>query len=246
MRQQQTFRSLAKRSFAFWFGGIWLLVGAPILIAGILVGVHSIRQQERFKNEAKVTDGMVLNKWISRQRREGRESTSFWVGYRFSAPNGTVVKREAQVSSELWDRLVERQPVPVTYLPSDPATSRIEGESAAWVLPLIFTGLGLVFAPIGGFMFFKGLAGIRRELRLQSEGTSAQATVEEVAPTNTRFNGVPRWRIRYRYHDHEGRTHQGQSNLMPPEEAQAWKAGDAATVRFDADAPKTSIWIGKQ
>jgi hypothetical protein len=105
--------------------------------------------------------------------------------------------------------------------------------------------MGLLFAPIGGFVFFKGVAGIRRELRLQSQGTSAQATVEEVKPTNTRLNGVPQWRIRYRYQDHEGRTHHGRSILMPPDEAQAWKAGDAGTVRFDALAPKKSIWIGK-
>jgi hypothetical protein len=129
VRKQQTFRSLAKRSFAFWFGGIWLSVGALILIIGVLIGVHSIRQHERFKNEAQVADGMVLNKWISRQRREGRESTSYWIGYRFSAPNGAVVKREAQVSSEMWDRLVERERVRVMYLPSDPATSRIEAKA---------------------------------------------------------------------------------------------------------------------
>jgi hypothetical protein len=189
---------------------------------------------------------MVLNKWISRSRdsQQRRESTSYWVGYRFSAPDGAVVKREAQVSRELWDRLVEREPVRVRFLPDDPRTNRIEGEGPAWMLPVIFTGLGLVFVPIGGFIFFKGVAGILRELKLQSRGTMAQATVVEVGPTNTSFKGVAQWRIRYRYH-YAGRTHRGESNLLAPEEAQAWKAGDMGTVRLDADAPKKSIWVGK-
>jgi hypothetical protein len=99
---------------------------------------------------------------------------------------------------------------------------------------------------IGGFIFFKGVAGIRRELRLHSEGMSTQATVEEVEPTNYSFNEVTQWRIRYRYRDHQGLTHQGQSNLMRPEEAQAWKAGDEATVLFDAGAPEQSVWVGRQ
>jgi len=131
-------------------------------------------------------------------------------------------------------------------LRGDPATSRIEGETTAWILPLIFTGLGLVFVPVGGFIFYKGVAGIRRELRLHSEGMSTQATVEKMEPTNFRFNEVTQWRIRYRYRDHQGLTHQGQSNLMQPEEAQAWKAGDEATVLFDTGAPEQSVWVGRQ
>jgi hypothetical protein len=247
VRQQPSFLSLAKRSFAFWFGGIWFFVGAPFLIAGIYVGVDTIGQQERFKNEAQVAEGMVLNKWISRRRdsQQRTESTSYWVGYRFSAPNGSVVKREAQVSGELWDRFVEREPIRVTFLPSDPQTNRIEGESSAWMLPLIFTGLGLVFVPIGGFIFFKGVAGIRRELKLRDDGAMVEATVVEVRPANVSFNGVPQWRIRYRYQDHSGRTHGGESNVMAPEEAQAWKAGDKGTAHFDSEAPRKSIWVGK-
>lgn len=246
MRQQRSFFGLAKRSFAFWFGGIWFFVGAPFLIIGIYVGINTFRQQARFEREGQVTQGMVLTKWISRSRdSQGRESTSYRVSYRFSAPDGTVVQREAQVSGELWDRLVEREPVRVTYLPSDPEINRIEDETSAWMLPLIFTGLGLVFVPIGGVIFFKGLGGILRELRLQDQGTMVEATVVEVGPAGVSLNGVRQWRIRYRYQDHRGRTRTGESGLMAPEEAQAWKAGDTGTVRFDVRAPKKSMWVGR-
>jgi hypothetical protein len=156
-----------------------------------------------------------------------------------------VVKNEAQVSAALWDRLVEREPVRVTYLPDRPDINRIDGADGDWMLPGIFGLLGLVFAGAGGVIFFKGVRGIRRELRLRDEGTTVEATVVEVGPANVSFNGVPQWRILYSYRDHRGRTHGAESNVMAPDEAQAWKIGDKGIARYDMRAPKKSIWVGK-
>jgi len=246
VRQQPSFLRLAKRSFAFWFGGIWLVCGTPFLSLGIYVGVDTIRQQARLEREGQVTEGMVLTKRISRKSdSQGRQSTSYWVGYRFTAADGRVVKSEAQVSGALWDRLVERESVRVAYLPDRPETNRIEGKAADWMLPGIFALLGFVFAGGGGPIFFKGVRGILRELRLQDEGTRVEATVVDVGPANVSFNGVPQWRIVYSYEDHRGRRHSGESNVMPAEEAQAWKVGDKGVARFDVRAAKKSIWVGK-
>ncbi|MGH7324638.1 MAG: DUF3592 domain-containing protein [Candidatus Rokuibacteriota bacterium] len=240
-RRPKSFFGLAKRSFAFWFGGIWLVCGAPFLIVGVYVGIDTIRQQQQFQKEAQVTQGMVLTKRISRSK----DSTSYWVGYRFNAPDGGVVKTEVKVSGEFWDRLVEREPLQVTYLPSDPQNNRIEGAGPDWMLPGIFLILGIVLVPLGGWIFFKGVSGILRELRLQTGGAMAEATVVEVGPADVSFNGVPQWRIRYRYLDHRGRTRSGESGLTAPQEAQEWKVGDKGVARFDTRAPKKSVWIGK-
>lgn len=240
--RQRTFLTLARRSFPFWFGGIWLVCGLPFLIIGIYVGIDTVRQQERYTNEAQVAQGMVLAKWIS---RGSEESTSYRVRYRFHAPDGAVVTSETKVSGALWDRLVEREPVRVTYLPDQPRTHRIEDQGPDWILPLVFTGLGIVLVPLGGWIFSRGLGGILRELRLQSEGTLAEATVMEVGPADVSFNGVAQWRIRYRYQDHGGRRRHGESGLLAPEEAQQWKAGDRGVARFDAHAPRKSVWLGK-
>ena len=242
MAGQRSFLWLAKRSFPFWFGGAWLLCGVPFLIAGLYSGIDTWQTSEQFKREAVVTGGVVLTKRIVRDRDSSNRR--YWIGYRFSAADGTVVKNEAQVSGELWDRLIEREPVRVIYLLGRPQANRIEGVGPDWVGPLIFTALGIVFAGIGALVFSMGLRGILRELRLQNDGVLAEATVVEVAPANVSFKGVPQWRIRYRYRDHRGRTLTGASSVMPPEEAQAWKVGDKAKARFDVDAPKKSIWIG--
>jgi hypothetical protein len=244
--QRRTFPTLAKRSFAFWFGGIWLSCGLLFLVIGIGVGVETTRTGARLEREGQVTEGMVLTKTVSRrQDKRGRQSTSYRVGYRFTAVDGTVVNAEAEVSGRLWDRLVEREPVMVTYLPSRPQTSRLEGQPSDWMLPGIFALVGTVLTGIGGLIFVRGVRGILRELRLREEGAMVQATVVDVGPANVSFNGVPQWRVVYRYVDHRGREHEGRSTVMPPEEAQAWKPGDTATARFDTRAPRKSIWIGK-
>jgi hypothetical protein len=237
------FLRLAKRSFPFWFGAIWLVCGTPFLILGIYIGIDSLRQQERFKNEAQVAEGMVLTKRINRNK--DNTSTSYWVGYRFSASDGTTVRNEVQVSEGLWDRLVEREPVRVSYLPGRPQANRIEGEGPRWIVPGVFALIGLVFAGGGGLIFSKGMRGILHELRLRGEGATVEATVVEVGPANVSFKGVPQWRIVYRYKDHSGRTHRCESNVMAPEEAQAWKAGDKGRARFDSQSPKKSIWVGR-
>lgn len=238
-----SFLRLAKGSFAFWFGGIWFLGGAPFLIAGIAIGIDTFRQQRGFESEARVATGMVLTKRISRSKDS--PSASYYVGYRFHTGDGTAVRNEVQVGEALWDRLVEREPVEVTYLPGRPQVNRIVGEGPDWILPGIFTLLGLVFAGIGGFILSMGLRGIFRELKLHDAGAPVEATVVEVGPGNVSFNGVAQWRVVYRYRGPGGQTHRGESALMAPEKAQAWKPGDKGTARFDTRAPKKSVWVDK-
>lgn len=238
----RSFLRLAGRSFPFWFGGIWLVCGVPFVVAGIWVGIDTIRQQERYATEAQVTEGMVLTKRISRSKNE---STSYWVSYRFRAPDGAIVQGDTKISSALWDRLVEREPIRVTYLPDRPGTHRLEDQGPDWMMPIAFTVIGGLFAVAGAWIFSRGLRSILRELRLQRDGTRALATVTEVEPANVSFNGVGQWRIRYRYRDHGGRERRGESDLLPPEEAEQWKAGDTGVARFDVHAPATSIWVGK-
>ena len=244
MKEPRSFLGLAKRSFPFWFGGIWLVCGLPFVVGGVWEGIDTIGQQQRYATEAQVTEGMVLTKRISRGKNNN-ESPTYSVSYRFRAPDGTVVQGDTKVSRALWDRLVERESVRVTYLPSRPGSHRLEDQGPNWEGPIVLTGLGSFFAGLGGWIFWRGLRSILLARRLQQAGTRAQATVTEVEPADVSFNGVAQWRIRYRYRDHGGRERHGESELLPPEEAEHWKAGDTGVARFDVHAPGTSIWVGK-
>jgi hypothetical protein len=241
MESPKNFLSLAKKSFAFWFGGIWLFCGAPFLLIGLYLAIDTFHLEERYKNEALVTEGMVLTKSIT----SNKNSRTFRVGYRFHAPDGTAVKNEVKVSGEFWDQVAERGPIRVTYLASDPKTNRIDDAERGWTLALIFTGVGLFFVPVGGLIFFKGLSGIFRQLRLQQSGAIAEATVIDVGPAGVSFNGVPQWQIHYRYQDYKGQKHTGESGPMSQAEAKKWQVGDKGIAKFDARAPKKSAWVGK-
>lgn len=116
------------------------------------------------------------------------------------------------------------------------------------MLPIIFTILGAVFASIGGVIFFMAVTGIRRQLDLSDEakGMTVEGTVLEVAPTNFSLNDEPQWQIRYSYRDHKGKEHEAKSPHIPPEEAEAWKAGDKGSVRYDLRSPQKSVWLGTE
>lgn len=240
MMHKKNFFSLAKRSFPFWFGGIWLVCGLPFLIIGVYLGVDALHMQQRFERDAVPAEGTVLTKTI----RSNKDSRSYWVGYRFRAADGTAVQNELQVDAQTWNRLTERGPVRVSYLPDRPDLNRIDGAESGWLLALIFTGLGLFFVPIGGWIFLKGLRTVVRELGLQRGGATVSATIIDVGPAEVSFNGVPQWRIRYRYLDSRGKPHVGESSLLSPEEARQWKVGDTGQARFDREAPQHSAWIG--
>jgi hypothetical protein len=241
MNQTKTFLTLARRSFPFCFGGIWLFCGLPFLILGVYFTIDIFRLQQRFRNEALVTEGMVLTKTI----RSNKDSKNYRVGYRFRAPDGSFVKSEANVTGDFWDRVTERGPVRVMYLSSDPKINHIEGAVTGWMLALVFAGLGFFFVTFGGLIFLKGLKGIVLELRLERTGAIVEATVIHVGPAGASSNGVPQWRIRYRYQDYKGQKRTGESGPMSPAEAQEWKVGDKGTARFDPKAPQKSAWAGR-
>lgn len=107
-------------------------------------------------------------------------------------------------------------------------------------------GIGIVFSLVGGGFAGYGLMELQREERLRATGTLARATVTEVVRTSTRINGRYQWRARYEYRDQAGRTHQGASTLLSPGQAQTWRPGDQALIRYDPADPASSIWLGRE
>ncbi|MDQ2978458.1 MAG: hypothetical protein M3R62_04505, partial [Acidobacteriota bacterium] len=95
--------------------------------------------------------------------------------------------------------------------------------------------------------------GAKSRLRIVREGIETEATVTAVArarlqPTGSRHDfstGGGTQIIRYSYVDRSGTPHQGKSGYMPFEQARGWKPGDRGAVRFDAENPAESVWMGR-
>jgi len=237
---EYTFFRVVRRSFFLWFGGIWLLAG----LFFFLKGTYEILQERRYQTEELVVQGTVLAKPIEQAKRDGHPRTKYTITYRFSTMDGRIFEKNVEVSVEEWEKLEVGSPLRITHLPDTPQSSRIAGKKDLGSA-LASMVVGGPFALIGGAIFFRSLRKIRRGLRLRREGTVAEGTIVEVAPSRIRINRVQQWQIHYRYQDHFGQTREGESEPLPPDEASAWQAGDTGVVRFDQQRPQDSVWVGK-
>jgi len=232
-----------QRNFGLVFGGIWLVVGIPLLIAGIMMW----RQESRFAQGAVSVEGQVLTRTIRHARSSGsdRGSTQYRVSYRFQAGDGPLHEGSSEVDVHLWEALREQGPVQVQYLPDEPATNRVAG-SADYAGAAVMAGVGGLFSVAGGTIFLFSLIKRISRNRILESGMPAEAEVISVGPTNMSINRVRQWRITYHYHDLYGRVQQGRSDYLMPHEADSWNTGDTGRVMYDRERPEKSIWLGKR
>jgi hypothetical protein len=224
--------------FLLLFGGIWLLVGLPFAITGVVL----LRAERNFAREVRTATGIVLTKEVDRDRdSDGSTRTRHSVRYRFTGPDGQVREGRAQIDRERWETLAEREPVEIAYAASDPSKHRVHGTSNM-LLAIIFGTLGGAFSIAGAVIFSFGLRGSRRRRRLHETGMSAEGVVTRIKATKVRINRQAQARVKYEFRDDRGALRRGQSDYMPIGTAMEWKTGDRITIRYDRHRPQDSIW----
>jgi hypothetical protein len=235
---QPSFFRLATKQFWLLFGGIWFVVGS--VFAG--VGAGMLISNWRYHTTG-VTVAAKITEKSTRTGSKGKRICQ--VGYEFTTQDQYHVRGQDDVPCDVWAGLEEGGEVTVQYLTARPEENRITEASDRW-LPIIFAGIGSVFGGIGGFLVLRSLNRIRTVLRLFREGIPVQGTVTAVAPSSVSINRVQQWVIKYSYRDQMGQTREGESDYMPPEEAEAWHEGDTGAVRFDQSRPEISHWFGRE
>ena len=234
---------ITRTNFWFVFGGLWLFVGTLFAsIGGVVLWQDFTLDTELARNGA-TASGVVLAKSM---HGGANQDPAFRVEYRYTAADGTVTDRTANIDGKTWDALVEGEAVAISYVRSAPRLHRVAGEYPEhFILGSVFSALGSFFAVAGALILWHATARRKFAKRLRREGERVNAEVIEVMPTNFRINRIPQWVIRYRYHDPFGITHEGKTPPMPPEQAQLWKPGDCGQVCFERDRPQRSILIEK-
>lgn len=225
------------------FGGLWLAVGLVFLPIGLTLAWHEYQRQSVLPAEGALTVGMVLTKTFA---TSSRSSEPFSIEFRFRTKEGRQVKAGAKVSAAEWNLLHERGPIKVGYLPGNPEINRVPGQLRDSATALVFSLLGGVFSLLGAAIFGIGFVRARRNRRLARSGMAAQAEVQGLSESNFFVNGVAQLSVRYTFRDAAGHLVHGKSEPMPPEQARQWKPGERCTVRFDAEAPARSVWLGKE
>lgn len=138
-----------KKSFGFWFGGIWLVAGLPFLLAVI----YLVQDDRRYDIEGRVAQGTVLTKEVRRSRSNNSDTTSHYVTYRFTASDGETVEGRDQLGQSQWEKLTERGSVQIVYLPSSVDSNRVLGQTNL-MLKVIFGILAGFFLLAGGAILF--------------------------------------------------------------------------------------------
>jgi hypothetical protein len=144
--------SLFARYFLPVFGSIFFVVGLLLLVAGI----NEALNERELKQHGVVVQGMVLSKIVLHSSKN--DTPSYSATYRFSTPDGKVMQGDCEMDLEPWERLKERRPVAVRYLPDNLTINCVDGENGrqSLVEVLIFCIIGGIFTFIGGLVLILG------------------------------------------------------------------------------------------
>ena len=222
----------------FWFG--LAFTGFGLLDLGIAIQTGS--REAHFERDSQSAQATIVAKDMKRASQQENSGTEYRLRFRFAPPGGAVVEGTAEVPVEQWESEQPGATLAVRYLPEDPTNHRLAGKGS-WFDTIMWSVFGIVFGSIGVSLLWRRIRRVRLTVRLMRDGTAAEGTVVRVMPTGFSVNRVNQWRIQYQYTDTSGQRRDGASDLMPPEQAKRWKAGERIAVRFDPAAPGKSIWI---
>jgi hypothetical protein len=138
-----------------WFGMVWTGAGVVFLAVAVATAWSHVAAEREYRAGGLTVEGMVLTKSKTSSRRGG---VRYGVRYRYRAGSADR-EGSASVGREQWERLHERGPIAIQFLPGT-AASRIEGARGSVALPVVFSILGAALTLMG--RLFARLAGRAR------------------------------------------------------------------------------------
>jgi len=222
-------------SFFFWFGLLFAVVGTPFLV----IAVYQLRIEREILSNGTFATAALVEKGHSSSRNS---SSNYWLKYVFNDGRGVEHIRQAQVKWEQWRRFKDGDTLSIRYLPENPERNRLgrEIDDAWWVLPAIFSILGVVFGGLGWTFVVVAVRKIMKRLALLQKGSIADADITsfEFDPS-IRINGRNPPFFRYRYIV-DGKKHSGRSPDLPFKMMGLWNHGDKIRVFYDPKQPENS------
>jgi hypothetical protein len=144
-----------------------LAIGAVFIamsLVFVVVGVRLIQLERLYDSESVTVDGIIASKRVDEKNGIDRETKrptvtrTYFLKLKFGSDRGRDIAVENAVSKDRWDSVQEQAPIKVQYLPSNPAKSRIAGDSEK-LKGYVFTSLG-ASVPLLGLIFL-----VRRSVR---------------------------------------------------------------------------------
>ena len=171
-----------------WVGGFFFAFG--LLFAGI--GGWNLLSDQKLADTGTVAQGTVVAMSSSRDSDGG---TTYRPTVEFFDKNGTRHEFTSSVSSNP-PSFSRGEKVEVIYDPTAPGKAIIDSFSTRYLLPLIFGGMGSLFALVGAGLVFAFFRRRRVIDQLKRTGIPIEAKfVECYRDTSTRINGRSPYRV---------------------------------------------------
>jgi hypothetical protein len=128
----------------------------------VLIGVRLIQREGLYTSEGTTVEGTIASKRVEERNGIDRETKrpivtrNYFLTLKFQVAEGREMEVENAVSRDRWESSHERAPIRVEYLPSDPAKSRITGDSQK-LTGYLLTSLATGGALLGALLWFRNL-----------------------------------------------------------------------------------------
>lgn len=163
--------------------------------------IHAAKQKAQM--EALGREGLPATGEVKRLWYSGLLMTTPWVRYTFTA-NGAAFTGASSVPEDLRRGLREADPMPIRFLPSNPAVNRPAacdglGDPDWWVLPCVF-----LFIPFTAFIVTRAMIPFRQDRQLAAEGVPAAGVVVKCYG-----GGRGGWMTNYQFRTQDGGVAEG-------------------------------------
>ncbi|MEH1824675.1 MAG: DUF3592 domain-containing protein [Nostoc sp.] len=136
------------------FGSIFGGVGSILTITGIIIGLNT----RSFVTSAIPAQGTVIDLVKSSSTdKKGRTSYVYYPVVKFTARSGETTIFKARTATNPPE-YIKGQQVEILYNPQKPDSAIINSWLSLWFLPAMLTGLGSIFALIGGIVLVKSFS----------------------------------------------------------------------------------------
>ena len=231
-------RELVSRAFR----DVHLLAGAFLAFCGTVLVLNAADMALDYRDALELKAALIAKDMV-RADTESRKGTRFVARYRVLLPDGQTHEAEEDLPRADWEARAIGSEHTVLYLSSSGKT--LPGAASDRAGVAIMGAIGLVLLG-GGLLLARAPARrLLERLRVARSGTLASAIVLDVFQTSTAVNRVILWQLRYRYRSPGGTELEGESELLRPEEAAAWRAGAEGEILVDPDRPEASVWLGR-
>ena len=229
------------RYTAPWKLALGFIIWAAISGAFTYFSAKALYEDHLFTHHAIPVTGKVVQKHYTVSHGRHGTSYTYYVSYNYKAGNVDGFCQQSILRGTYY-YLSEGGPIPVMYLPGDPAKVRVNlvpEEHAKHVDTGILCTVAGIFLLGGSFVITRICLTNAAWQRLRREGIVTRGTVTNIGVDYVGKARTPRSFLVFEYRNTLGSTLTGKSLYLNDAQCLRWQTGDTIEITFDRDRPKT-------